>query len=144
MPDERPGVALVTDSTSYLPRSLIERWTIREVSLYVGWEGDLRPEHQYDDLDAFYARLRESPLLPTTSQTSVGDFVACFEPLVGAEQLELVLGRGESGADEHGRHRRGQRPRPRRHEPDPGRRGPLVDAHGRLGKREKSGARFSR
>ena len=44
----------------------------------------LRPEHQYDDLDAFYARLRESPQLPTTSQPSVGDFLACFEPLVSA------------------------------------------------------------
>jgi DegV family protein with EDD domain len=83
-PDERPRVAVVTDSTTYLPRQLVDRWTIREVSLYVGWEGDLRPEHQYEDLDAFYARLRESPRLPTTSQPSVGDFLSCFEPLVGA------------------------------------------------------------
>ena len=52
---------MVTDSTPYLPRSLVDRWAIREVSLYVGWDGDLRPEHDYADLDAFYARLRESP-----------------------------------------------------------------------------------
>ena len=50
----------------------------------MGWDGDLRPEHQYDDLDAFYARLRESPQLPSTSQPSVGDFLACYEPLVSA------------------------------------------------------------
>lgn len=99
MPDERRRVAVVTDSTSYLPRHLIDRWAIREVSLYVGWEGDLRPEPEYDDLDAFYARLRESPLLPTTSQPSVGDLVACFEPLVsaGRDVISVHLASGVSG-----------------------------------------------
>ena len=72
------GVAVVTDSTTYLPRSLVERWNIHEVSLYVGWDGDLRPEHEYVDLNAFYARLKESPQLPTTSQPSVGDFLECY------------------------------------------------------------------
>ena len=56
-----PTVAVVTDSTSYLPRGLIDRWGICEVSLYVGWDGDLELEHEYEDLDAFYARLRDNP-----------------------------------------------------------------------------------
>ncbi len=101
-PDERAGVAVVTDSTPYLPRWLVDRWAIREVSLYVGWDGDLRPEHQYDDLDAFYARLRESPLLPATSQPSVGDFLACFEPLVsaGRDVISVHLASGLSGTCE--------------------------------------------
>ncbi|HTC72907.1 MAG TPA: DegV family protein, partial [Solirubrobacteraceae bacterium] len=63
-------VAVVTDSTPYLPQSLIERWAIRQVSLYVGWDGDLRAEDEYRDLDAFYQRLHDSPQLPTTSQPS--------------------------------------------------------------------------
>lgn len=101
-PDQRAGVAVVTDSTSYLPRSLVDRWAIREVSLYVGWEGDLRPEHHYDDLDAFYARLRESPLLPVTSQPSVGDFLTCFEPLAsaGRDVISVHLASGISGTCE--------------------------------------------
>ena len=74
----RRSVAVVTDSTPYLPQSLIERWGIEQVSLYVGWNGDLQPESSYHDLDAFYARLHESPQLPTTSQPSVGDFLACY------------------------------------------------------------------
>src|ERR1039458_3236372 len=78
------SVAVVTDSTPYLPQQLIERWQIHQVSLYVGWDGDLRPEREYEDLDAFYARLRDSPRLPTTSQPSVGDFLACYEPLLAA------------------------------------------------------------
>jgi DegV family protein with EDD domain len=101
-PTERAGVAVVTDSTPYLPPSLIDRWGIRQVSLYVGWEGDLRPEHDYADLDAFYARLRESPDLPSTSQPSVGDFLACYEPLVsaGRDVVSVHLESGISGTYE--------------------------------------------
>lgn len=101
-PDESATVAVVTDSTTYLPRPLVKRWAIHEVSLYVGWEGDLQPEHQYGDLDAFYARLRESPVLPTTSQPSVGDFLACFEPLVsaGRDVVSIHLASGLSGTCE--------------------------------------------
>jgi DegV family protein with EDD domain len=70
--------------------------------LYVGWAGDLRPEHDYEDLDAFYARLRESPALPTTSQPSVGDFLACIEPLViaGRDVVCIHLASGLSGTCE--------------------------------------------
>ena len=99
--DAPTSVAVVTDSTSYLPRNLIERWAIREVSLYVGWNGRLRPENSYD-LDAFYARLRESPQLPTTSQPSVGDFLTCFEPLVraGRDVISIHMASGLSGTCE--------------------------------------------
>jgi DegV family protein with EDD domain len=93
------GVAVVTDSTPYVPPSVIERWGIRQVSLYVGWDGDLRPEHEYRDLDAFYRRLHDSPTVPVTSQPSVGDFVACYEPLVGAgrDVVSIHLAEGLSG-----------------------------------------------
>jgi DegV family protein with EDD domain len=99
------SVTVVTDSTAYLPDSLIERWGIRQVSLYVGWDGDLRPEHEYRDLDAFYARLRDSPRLPTTSQPSVGDFLACYRPLVsaGGDVVSLHIASGLSGTCESAR-----------------------------------------
>jgi DegV family protein with EDD domain len=92
-------VAVVTDSTAYLPRRLMDRWRIDQVSLYVGWESDLRPEPEFEDLDAFYARLHESPLLPTTSQPSVGDFLACYQPLLrtGADVVSIHIAAGLSG-----------------------------------------------
>jgi DegV family protein with EDD domain len=101
-PGAHDGVAVVTDSTPYLSPEVIDRWGIRQVSLYVGWEGDLRPEHSYTDLDAFYARLRDSPKLPSTSQPSVGDFVACYEPLVraGHDVVSIHLASGLSGTCE--------------------------------------------
>src|SRR5918992_1336142 len=99
--DVRARVTVVTDSTAYLPRRLVDRWAIREVSLYVGWDGDLRPEHDYD-VDAFYTRLREFPVPPATSQPSVGDFIACYEPLVSAGQdaISVHMASGLSGTCE--------------------------------------------
>jgi fatty acid kinase fatty acid binding subunit len=92
-------VVVVTDSTTYLPAALVERWGVEQVSLYVGWGGQLRPEREYADLDAFYARLSASPQLPSTSQPSVGDFLACYEPLLAAghDILSLHIAGGLSG-----------------------------------------------
>ena len=93
---------MVTDSTPYLPSELVQKWGIHQVNLYVGWDGDLRPEQEYDDLDAFYSRLRDSSTLPTTSQPSVGDFLACFEPLVsaGRDVISIHIASGLSGTCE--------------------------------------------
>ncbi len=98
-------VAVVTDSTTYMPQSLIDRWGIQQVSLYVGWGGDLRPERDYRDLDAFYARLHASPQLPTTSQPSVGDFLSCYQPLLeaGRDILSIHIAGGLSGTCESAR-----------------------------------------
>jgi DegV family protein with EDD domain len=95
------GVAVVTDSTTYLPPSLIERWGVQQVSLYVGWGAERRPEPEYE-LDAFYARLRNSADLPSTSQPSVGDFLGCFEPLaeVGRDIVSVHIAGGLSGTCE--------------------------------------------
>ena len=102
-PPARP--AIVTDSTPYLPQALIDRWRIQQVSLYVGWDGDLRRESDYEDLDAFYAQLHDSPRLPTTSQPSAGDFLGCYEPLVsaGRDVLSIHLAGGLSGTCESAR-----------------------------------------
>jgi DegV family protein with EDD domain len=98
-------LAVVTDSTPYLPAKLIERWQIREVSLYVGWGGELQRESSYTDLEYFYARLRDSERLPTTSQPSAGDFIACYEPLVraGSDVLSIHIASGLSGTCESAR-----------------------------------------
>lgn len=99
-----PNVAVITDSTTYLPAELIERWGIGQVSLYVGWDGDRRPEREYV-LDDFYARLRNSANLPSTSQPSVGDFLACFEPLAqeGRDVVSIHIASGLSGTCESAR-----------------------------------------
>jgi DegV family protein with EDD domain len=92
-------VAVVTDTTHYLPREAIDRHDIRMVSLYVNWKGRTDRESDMADYDAFYEHLQTSAELPSTSQPSVGDFLAVFEPLVeeGADVLSIHLSGDVSG-----------------------------------------------
>src|SRR4051794_721756 len=92
------GVAVVTDSTHYLPRELTEREGLHLVSLYVNWNGHTDRESELD-LAAFYGHLVAAPDLPTTSQPSVGDFLAVYEPLVdaGADIVSIHISAGISG-----------------------------------------------
>lgn len=102
-------VAVTTDSTSYLPRELARREGVHEVSLYVGWRGQPERELEMDGYHAFYERLRTDPELPTTSQPSIGDFLAVWEPLLDAGQdiVSVHLSSGISGTCEAARQAQG-------------------------------------
>src|SRR5579872_2655877 len=88
-------VAVVTDSTHYTPRAMVDAAGVREVSLYVAG----RREVEITDYDAFYTGLRGGGALPTTSQPSIGDFVAAYEPLLeaGSDIVSIHLAGGISG-----------------------------------------------
>jgi len=101
-----PQVAVVTDSTAYLPPELIERDRVHVVPLYVVFGGDRTvPETDITDYPAFFEELRTAESLPTTSQPSVGDFVSVYEPLLaaGAEVVSLHISGGLSGTTESAR-----------------------------------------
>jgi DegV family protein with EDD domain len=102
-------VTVVTDTTSYLPRELADREGIHQVSLYVGWQNQPQREIELDGFDAFYERLRTDPDLPTTSQPSIGDFLAVWEPLLEAGQdiVSIHLAGGISGTCESARQAHG-------------------------------------
>ncbi len=94
-------VAVVTDSTHYMPREIVERHGFHTVSLYVRWGDPPHDDREADlpDFDAFYDHLRSARELPTTSQPSVGDFLAVYEPLIeaGSDILSIHLSGGISG-----------------------------------------------
>jgi DegV family protein with EDD domain len=93
------AVAVVTDSCHYLPPTLVAGNSIHQVSLYVHFEDQTLRELDIADYDAYYERLRDLQRLPTTSQPSIGDFLAVYEPLVGAghEIVSIHLAGGMSG-----------------------------------------------
>jgi fatty acid kinase fatty acid binding subunit len=97
-----PGVAIATDSTHYLPRELAAREGVHQISLYVGWEGESERELEMPSFDAFYERLRSASQLPSTSQPSIGDFLAVWEPLLegGRDVVSIHLAGGISGTVE--------------------------------------------
>src|SRR5918992_2758571 len=96
-----PPVAVVIDSTHYMPRELVARHGFRTVSLYVRWGDPPRDDREAElpDFDAFYDYLRSARELPSTSQPSVGDFLAVYEPLIedGMDILSIHLSGGISG-----------------------------------------------
>ena len=92
-------VAVVTDTTHYMPRALVEELGLHEVSLYVTFDGSTERESEITDLADFYTRLSSSSEMPGTSQPSVGDFLSVYEPLLddGADILSIHLSAGISG-----------------------------------------------
>src|SRR3954447_9909509 len=94
-----PRIAVVTDTTQYLPTEVIQRHGIQLVSLYVNWDGRTDREADLADYDAYYDFLRTGGELPTTSQPSIGDFLAVWEPLLdaGDDILSIHLSGGISG-----------------------------------------------
>src|SRR5436309_6892602 len=78
-------VAVVSDTTGYLPTELAEANEIAVVSLYVNFGGErTEPEAELmERLDSVYDEIRSADEWPTTSQPSVGDFVSAYEPLLG-------------------------------------------------------------
>ena len=93
------GVAVVTDTTQYIPREIMERHGIRLVSLYVNWDDRTDRESDLGDYDGFYDHMRTAATLPSTSQPSVGDFLAVYEPLIeaGKDIVSIHLSGGISG-----------------------------------------------
>ena len=104
--------AVVVDSTSYLPDELKDRHGIQEVSLYVTLDGEQKRESEIGaaEYDDFYERLRRSEAGATTSQPSVGDFRAVYEPLLaeGREIVSIHLSAGISGTCDSARQAREQ------------------------------------
>jgi DegV family protein with EDD domain len=92
-------VAVVTDSTHYMPDDLVSKLGLHEVALYVNWAGRTDRETDMPGYDAYYDHLRTAQDLPTTSQPSVGDFLAVFEPLIeqGRDIISIHLSGGVSG-----------------------------------------------
>jgi DegV family protein with EDD domain len=92
-------VAIVTDTCHYLPRDLVAEHELHQVSLYVHWDGREDRESDLPGYDGYYDHLRTTKEVPTTSQPSVGDFLAVYEPLLdaGRDVVSVHLAAGLSG-----------------------------------------------
>jgi DegV family protein with EDD domain len=94
-------VAIVTDSTAYIPPELIIKNDIKVAPQISIWDGG--KETFLDGVDMmpaeFYARLKESKELPTTSQATVRYFKEMFEPLVaeGTPIIAILISEELSG-----------------------------------------------
>jgi DegV family protein with EDD domain len=92
-------VAIVTDSTAYLPSAILEKYSIEVIPLVLIWDG----ETYQDGIDItpveFYTRLASSDSLPSTSQPSVEAFKESFQTLLdqGKDVAAILISSGISG-----------------------------------------------
>ncbi|WP_372788182.1 DegV family protein [Paraconexibacter sp.] len=98
-------VAIVTDTTHYIPAAILGEHGVQQVSLYINDADQTVREADIVDLDDYYERLKDLSHAPTTSQPSVGDFLAVYEPLAAAgnDIVSIHLSAAISGTSETAR-----------------------------------------
>ena len=74
-------VAIVTDSSAYIPPSELENLDITIIPLWLIWEGESLQDGVDIDPPRFYERLKTAKKLATTSQPTPMEFMRLFETL---------------------------------------------------------------
>ena len=82
-------IAVVTDSTAYLPPELVEQYRAHVIPLYIHFGKDVYRDGVDIDTSTFYERLRNAPTLPTTSQPSAWDFLELYRRL--SREAEAIV-----------------------------------------------------
>jgi len=95
-------VAIITDSSAYLPEDIVNGLDIHVVPLTLHWGEDNYRDGEDIRAEEFYARLAESDTLPTTSQVTVVEFEKLFTLLLdqGYAVLSILISSGISGTVE--------------------------------------------
>jgi len=98
------NTAIVVDSTADFPEASRRYSNWRIVPLYVRFGQESFRDYVELGPEEFYTRLRDSPVTPTTSQPTPGDFHAVYEDLAGYERIySLHIGATLSGTFESAR-----------------------------------------
>src|SRR5690625_139689 len=82
-------IAVMTDSTAYMPKELRSTYNIYMVPLSVTINGETYMEEVDITMQEFYQKVKTAKHLPTTSQPSIGAFVEKFEEL--AQSYDAVI-----------------------------------------------------
>lgn len=92
-------VAIVTDSTSYLPEECLKRYNITVVPLSVIWGTEVYRDGVDILPDDFYKRLAGSKVMPSTSQVTPAAFQSTFQSLLvqGYDVLGIFVSSKISG-----------------------------------------------
>jgi len=74
-------IAIVTDSTSYLPQETVDKYNITVVPIEVVFNTKTYREDIDITTSEFYKILNESPELPSTAQPSIGEMMRIYDKL---------------------------------------------------------------
>ncbi len=85
------NVALVTDSTAYIPQNIVDQYSISVAPQELIW-GDQTYQDGVDiQPDEFYRRLKTATVMPTTSQVTIPNFKKIFESILKQDQAVLAI-----------------------------------------------------
>lgn len=92
-------VAIVTDSTAYLPQSILDEFSIEVIPLSVIWDDRTYADGIDITTSEFYNRLSTSGTLPSTSQPPAAAFKEAFQSLLesGKDVAAILISSGISG-----------------------------------------------
>ncbi len=84
-------VAVVTDSTAYIPEDLLKQYQITVAPQELIW-GDQTYQDGVDiQPDEFYQRLKTASVMPTTSQVTIPNFQKIFQSLFDQEKEIIAI-----------------------------------------------------
>jgi len=92
-------VAIVTDSSAYIPDDLVSAYNIKVAPLVVIWNNETLLDNVDIGPDEFYERLSSAKVMPSTSQATIHAFAEIFKNLhaQGYEILTVVISSVLSG-----------------------------------------------
>lgn len=95
-------VAIITDSSAYLPQDIVKELGLHVVPLTLHWDDENYRDGEDIRAEAFYARLAESSTIPSTSQVTVGEFERLFKRLLDQDfaVFAMLISSGISGTVE--------------------------------------------
>ena len=85
-----PKIAIVTDSTAYLPPGLIQKHKLTITPLVVIWGEETFEDGVDIQPSQFYTRLKTAKVMPSTSQATPATMVAAFESLITQDYDEIL------------------------------------------------------
>jgi DegV family protein with EDD domain len=84
-------IAVVTDSTTYLPDDLLKKYNISIAPQVLIWGEDTYKDGVDIQSQEFFTRLKTAKVMPTTSQVSIPSFQEIFENLVRQDYEVIAL-----------------------------------------------------
>ena len=82
-------IAIVTDSTAYIPKEILQGLPIFTIPLHVIWGDETYKDNVEITQDVFYERLSTSKLMPSTSQPSPQEFIELYKNI--AKEYDEIL-----------------------------------------------------
>jgi len=85
-----PKIAVVTDSTTYLPSDLVKKYNISIAPQVLIWDDQVYKDGVDIQSQEFFTRLKTAKVMPTTSQVAVISFQEIFQNLVSSGYDEVL------------------------------------------------------